>query len=941
MTLKHRVSAVTLTALLLLVYLNALPSSVVAAGAYRGSATDVLKGPISLAEETNVLEVDPGGNIRGIGTSIAEVRKPSGEFAFRSKVGAFAQSGLLLRQRWVYSMFHYPGFSAAPSALREWGGDIWLSFDGRDLVRQQQLVVRNFVPELKRSWFTIGSPESIALERPMFISLEAVPHVEWVSLPHLSINGSWTEQRPAFVDYLAIGFHDIDTRGQTVAFSRSWLATYGIQNPIFRHADGTAIPTKDDQVAFYAMPAHFSILYVFTGSEAFTKESDQAHSDVHYDSANRRIYVLSDRWDPVGANERMRSPAPLTYDATSSFTVRATWRTTQQGNWQLAVPMFFMGASNTRVDMANSFYVLYQSRDSNLGWQPQYFLRFVDSGGVQHINYAITTAANVQVEFMFAFNSDSRVITMAMYRADGSSLGSTSYTLGASEGFSLGKVGAGAWGLGDPNCDPVCEPLTIAWTDNIYFNANAARNGNFEYDSDSDGVPDNWQPWIWTKGPVYRSQEHSHWNGGLWSVKIADTSITQDYGLQTVRMTASPGASFVGSAWVYVVSGTNWLCIEYWDSSGNRIGAACKTTRTTYEFEYVDLTYTAPTGTSQVDLLVYSSSSNTGTGYFDLAELRLRRSFWSVNVHNGEPALPAGLAGWQVAIDKAADAGVSYIRTDFPWNAFQPDPDVWDGAVVTYFQTVRDMAKTRGIDLIAILKGPEPWWINSDNVYDKFYAFCAGIGARFDGGSIPYFQIMNEPNLESNIGDQNILVPRCYEGLLAAGALDEFTHKSEFKTIGNLFVQLFWDTFMRNWLTATGRSLDIIAIDYYPETNNPFNNCNDWAPLDTLFQIMQDFDREGAIMETGYANRDYGGNWREDTSQDFYITCALPVIYDKGSSHNAAFPTIPLLMANWYELFDHSTGGLLPLDTYGLVHSDLTNKVGYANFRTRVPGFNF
>jgi len=83
-------------------------------------------------------------------------------------------------------------------------------------------------------------------------------------------------------------------------------------------------------------------------------------------------------------------------------------------------------------------------------------------------------------------------------------------------------------------------------------------------------------------------------------VKIADSSGTNDYGLQTVRMPAAPDQTFLGSAWVYASSGYNSLCLEFWDaaSGGNRLRAVCKGTTVTGQWEYLDVRLTAPAGTT-------------------------------------------------------------------------------------------------------------------------------------------------------------------------------------------------------------------------------------------------------------------------------------------------------------------------------------------------------
>ncbi|MFA5895328.1 MAG: hypothetical protein WC985_00275 [Thermoplasmata archaeon] len=847
---------------------------------------------------------------------------------------------VLVRESWLRSLIRNPSFLGTVVKPVYYAGATWFGAKVTDGSKGLSVVVKEFAPEVGKSWYTLGSPSSILLERPMFISIAELPHIAVQEVAMSNSNGSWIEQRPIPHVRLGISFTDANTSGQTVVLNRSWLAGYGFADAQFRYADGTPIPTRSDNSFYYLSPPHFSILYAFTVSDGFVKESDQPYSNVFWDSSNRKVYALSDRRDPAGTNERMSSPAPVTYDQTTSFTIRGTWKTSQQGNWQIAVPLFFMSAANTKVDMANSIYVLYASRDSNLGNQPLYYLRYRDSSGTLRIDFNVAWNANVQVEFMFYYDAPSKYMLLYIYDINGNGLGARGYFLGASETFVLGKIGAAAWGAAS-----TAEPTTIGTADNLFMDANRARNGNFEVDGNSDGVPDYWQNWIWTKGNVYRSSDRAKY--GSWSVKIADSSNSLDYGLQTNRLSASAGQTFTGSSWVYAASGTFSICVEAWNSAGARLAVSCRNTATHNLWEYLDVSLGGPSGTATVDLLLYSGGGNTGTGYFDGSELRLRRAFWSVTVHNGEPAVPSGLAGWQVAIDRAADLGVSYIRTDFPWSAFQQAGNgIWTQSTIDYWQSVRNMAKTRGIDLIAILNGPAPSGVDSNNVYQSFQDFCRGIGGYFGGGSIYYFQLLNEVNWvpSQNLpGDITTLISNCYAGLVVGTGTIDFTHRSQFKTVMNVYVTVAWDISLVYALANTGNSIDVAAIDYYPGSiNNPNNQCSDWSPLDTLFNIMKASGREGAIMETGYPTvPDFNGYVNYQAQSD-YIDCAFPVILSKVSADNANAPPTPFVLANWYELYDHNTGSHNPLDNYGMIKSGgQGDKPSYANFRSRVPGFGF
>lgn len=843
---------------------------------------------------------------------------------------------VLIRQRWLDSLaIVNPAFSeiVVPTTYadaRWYGVQVTNPMDGFTLKIQQ------FTPEVGRPWYSLGSSSSILLQRPMFISLVETPHLELEKVTLSNSNGTWTEERPNSVDHLGISFDDEDTRGQTVVMNRSWLAGYSLGDVFFQYADGTSVANKSDPSFYYLSPTHFSILYAFTVGEGFMKESDQQYSDVHWDSTNRDIYILSDRRDPAGTNERMSSSALATYDRTTSFVVRGTWKTTQQGNWQSAIPLFFMAGSSSQIETANSIYVQYWSRDSNLGDLPLYYLRYRDSTGTLRINVNAQWLANVQAEFEFNYNGYTKTLWVYMYDPDGNSILSAWYSLGASETFTLNKVGAASCSCSSPHTS---EPLTIGMTDGIFLEANQARNGNYEVDTNGDSVPDNWETWIWSDGSVFRSQDRAKF--GSWSVKIPDSSSSLDYGLQTARTTVNPGQSFVGSVWTYSVSGSFWVCVELWNSAsgGARIASNCKASTTTGTWEYLDAYLVGPSSTSYVDLLVYSSSSNVGTGFFDGAELRVRRAFWSVNVHDGEAG--PGLAGWVAALGYLSDLGVSYARTDLRWSAFEPTSGGLDPTQVDYWRSVIRAAKARGIQLIGILNGPMPSWVPDASKYSEFSTFCYRIGQTF-GADIYYYQLLNEMNHLAEVsGDAATFFGYCYAGLIAGESTTVVSHKSAFRTIVNAYADIpseqLWPADMTVWLEGASNSIDIVAIDHYPMTYTAYP-CNDWGALDSLTGIMSTWGKEGAVMETGFA----ASIWTSE--QAAYAACALPVIHDKTQVNNQDHPTTPLVIASWYELVDEDSDDYFnPLKHFGLVFSppDLGPKDAYGIVAALLPTFAF
>src|SRR5439155_25488192 len=111
-------------------------------------------------------------------------------------------------------------------------------------------------------------------------------------------------------------------------------------------------------------------------AEGFTKPPGYTYSDVKWDSTNKRTSILSDRRD---SGDEMFVHTTDTLDTAADFVVTARWRATVQGNWQGVYSIFLTASGNTAVNAANSIYIYYASRDSNLGWKPYYYMTYRDS----------------------------------------------------------------------------------------------------------------------------------------------------------------------------------------------------------------------------------------------------------------------------------------------------------------------------------------------------------------------------------------------------------------------------------------------------------------------------------------------------------------------------------------------------------------------------------
>ncbi|GAA0492973.1 hypothetical protein Ade02nite_69800 [Paractinoplanes deccanensis] len=105
---------------------------------------------------------------------------------------------------------------------------------------------------------------------------------------------------------------------------------------------------------------------------------------------------------------------------------------------------------------------------------------------------------------------------------------------------------------------------------------------------------------------------------GTTSAKLVDTSTTTATGLESAKMPATAGVRYSAVARAYVVSGTPSIYLRFHDASGALItSTAADFTGTNATWQPLRVAATAPAGTAQVSVLLYSKAASSGTAYAD------------------------------------------------------------------------------------------------------------------------------------------------------------------------------------------------------------------------------------------------------------------------------------------------------------------------------------
>jgi len=141
-------------------------------------------------------------------------------------------------------------------------------------------------------------------------------------------------------------------------------------------------------------------------------------------------------------------------------------------------------------------------------------------------------------------------------------------------------------------------------------------NGSFELLTN--GFPTGWHPF--NSFLPFQSATDVVYKGSK-SVKLVDTSETINTGLRSEKVPIQPDQSYTASIRYYGVKGTPDLWLEFWNAAGARIE---------FRFEHgvkkngwgtLEVQGTAPADAKYASILIYSTSPNAGTTYFDDAKI--------------------------------------------------------------------------------------------------------------------------------------------------------------------------------------------------------------------------------------------------------------------------------------------------------------------------------
>jgi hypothetical protein len=318
---------------------------------------------------------------------------------------------------------------------------------------------------------------------------------------------------------------------------------------------------------------------------------------------------------------------------------------------------------------------------------------------------------------------------------------------------------------------------------------------------------------------------------------------------------------------------------------------------------------------------------------------------WFVSIHAGEVEYDPAMV--EQAFDTALDLGVQGVRTDIFWFDIEPSRDSWDETRFSFYTDYVDEARSRGLDVMAILSGAPDW---AKDLYasdpDAFFVeldeYVREVVGRV-GPQVQRYQLWNEPNhLPDPIATE-------HDGQLLAtiGSIVRELDPGATTYVNVMADIVGWEDHVTGWIEQAGDVIDVIGVDHYPGTWTA-TLYTDWGPLQTLIDRINNpedvwYGKRGAILETGFSS--WAALVSDQNRQKVWIEESLPVAREmiRAAQDTGSFG---IELVNYYQLIDTNTYGegtglyeTGPEAHFGVVSDQFEYKLGFEALKTEVATY--
>ncbi len=319
---------------------------------------------------------------------------------------------------------------------------------------------------------------------------------------------------------------------------------------------------------------------------------------------------------------------------------------------------------------------------------------------------------------------------------------------------------------------------------------------------------------------------------------------------------------------------------------------------------------------------------------------------WYFSLHAGE--VHYDLSETAAAFDEILALGGSGVRIAIFWYDVEPHQDLWDPDMLDYYDAMVSLAVDMGIEPMIITSNAPDWaeelYSNDPSSFWTQYEEYTQRVVDLVGDRVTHYQVWNEANHLIDpfaADDDSQLFSR-------AGPIFRASDPGCVLYVNAMANLVGWQDAVTSWIDGAGDYIDVIGVDHYAGTwsTAPFDN---WGPVDVLLTRINDpndpwYGKQGAMLEAGYSSWAFA--IADENDQRDWINAALPALLAKIEAASASGQQ-SISVGNYYQLIDVDTDAamfppVLPAEEahFGILHSDLSRKVGWEALRDQIAQFS-
>lgn len=285
-------------------------------------------------------------------------------------------------------------------------------------------------------------------------------------------------------------------------------------------------------------------------------------------------------------------------------------------------------------------------------------------------------------------------------------------------------------------------------------------------------------------------------------------------------------------------------------------------------------------------------------------------------------------------LEAAQELGMGLLRFDVRWADLQPGPGQLARAKLPAYRAMLRDCRDRGFQAKVNLGSYPDWAIallkrDPEAFFEQYRRYVEAVVTAL-GPKVDYYQLGNEFNtiLDPIPAQYDARVFREAKAVIARHQALQPAWKV--KTVINVCDTFYlpWKGALEGVLEEASGAIDVIGYDFYPGNYSHLNDWGAWPQISYLSELMQRYDKDGAICETGclaFFGEGRQARWIRESTRAMLGAIARSPVKDR------------FLFAAYYELVDADKlpAWWLPHTeaTFGLISTDGRRKPGFEALR--------